>query len=87
PSRLNEPTERVEGLETQICRDVNETIHHYLFDCPQYQRERRIFADAVRRNATFIAHILTSEKALPHLIRYINSTGRFKPTFGELSYN
>lgn len=87
---LNYHLHRINAVESPycpICPDTNETIHHYLFDCPQYRRERHVFANAVRRNATSIAHILTSADALPHFIKYINSTGRFKPTFGELSYN
>ncbi|KAG1829026.1 hypothetical protein F4604DRAFT_1566552, partial [Suillus subluteus] len=57
---------------------------HYLFDCPQYRRKRHIFASTVRQNATSITHILTSKKVAPHLNHFVNSTGRFKPTFGEL---
>lgn len=67
-----------------ICPETDETIHHYLFDCPQYRRERHLLSIALGRNAISLSYILTSEKATPHFIRFINSTGRFKPTFGEL---
>ncbi|KAG2052019.1 hypothetical protein BDR06DRAFT_938349 [Suillus hirtellus] len=67
-----------------ICPGTKETIHHYLFDCPQYRQERHILSNALRRDATSISYILTSEKAIPHLSKFINSTGRFKPTFGEM---
>ncbi|KAG2335809.1 hypothetical protein BDR05DRAFT_971419, partial [Suillus weaverae] len=72
---LNHHLHRIKAVESPhcpICPNVNETIHHYLFDCPQYQREHHIFTNTVRRNATSIAYILTSIEALPHLIRYIN---------------
>jgi ribonuclease HI len=84
---LNYHLHRINKSDTShcpICPGIDETIHHYLFDCPQYRREHHIFANAVRRNATSITHILTSKKTTPHLIRFINSTGRFKSTFGEL---
>ncbi|OAX34550.1 hypothetical protein K503DRAFT_698509, partial [Rhizopogon vinicolor AM-OR11-026] len=63
-----------------------ETIHHFLFDCPQYRHERHFLRTALKRNATSISYILNSAKAIPHIIRYINSTNRFKSTFGEMYY-
>ncbi|KAG2742180.1 hypothetical protein P692DRAFT_20749314 [Suillus brevipes Sb2] len=83
---LNHHLHRINKSDTPhcpICPNTNETIHHYIFECPQYRKERHIFANAARRDALSIAHILTSDKITPHLIRYINSTGRFKPIFGE----
>jgi ribonuclease HI len=68
-----------------ICPGRNETIDHYLFDCPQYVRERHILSNALRRKANSLTYILTSEKAIDPLIRFINSTGRLKPTFGEIT--
>ncbi|KAG2071139.1 hypothetical protein BDR04DRAFT_1016818 [Suillus decipiens] len=84
---LNYHLHRINKSDTPhcpICPGIDETIHHYLFDCPQYRRECHIFTNTIRHNATSITHILTSGKTTPHLIRFVNSTGRFKPTFGEL---
>ncbi|KAG2135239.1 hypothetical protein DEU56DRAFT_738039, partial [Suillus clintonianus] len=84
---LNQHLHRINRSDTPhcpICPGINETIHHLLFDCPQYQHERHILVNALRRDATSLAYLLTSEKAIPHLSRFINSTGRFKPTFGVL---
>jgi len=55
-----------------------------MFICPQYARERHIFANVLRRKATSIGYILTEDEANRPLINYVNSTGRFKPTFGEI---
>ncbi|KAG1793726.1 uncharacterized protein HD556DRAFT_469962 [Suillus plorans] len=63
----------------------DETVHHYLFDCPQYAQERHQLANTLRRQATSISFILTAEEATKPLMRYIRKTGRFKPTFGEIS--
>ena len=67
------------------CPGREETIYHFLFDCPQYVRERHIFQKALRRKATSIGYILTAEKATQALMKYINSTARLKSTFGENS--
>jgi ribonuclease HI len=84
---LNFHLHRIKKSDTPrcpICPEIDETIHHYLFDCPQYRRERHLLSNALGRNATSLTYILTSEKATPHLVRFINCTGRFKPTFGEI---
>ncbi|KIK34519.1 hypothetical protein CY34DRAFT_97847 [Suillus luteus UH-Slu-Lm8-n1] len=66
------------------CPTIEETVHHYLTSCPQYQRARHHLIQALGRKATSISFLLTDVEAIPHLIRYINATGRLKATFGEV---
>lgn len=83
---LNHHLHRISKADSPYCpscTDTIETIHHFLFDCPQYRRECHLLQIALKRDATSISYILTSDKATPHIIRYINSTNRFKSTFGE----
>ena len=65
------------------CPGREETIYHLIFDCPQYARERHTLQNTLRRKASSINFILSSEKATHALMKYINSTQRFKTTFGE----
>jgi len=71
--------------ECPHCPGQEETVHHFMFVCPQYACERHIFANVLRRKATSIGYILTEDEANRPLIRYVNSTGRLKPTYGEIS--
>ena len=71
----------------QHCEGKEETAHHFLLDCPFYARERHTLAVALRRDATSFRYILTKEEATEHLMRYVNSTGRFKQTYGEITIN
>lgn len=66
------------------CPQTDETVHHYLFECPQYQRERHILACELGRKSNSLSYILTDQDAIPHLVRYVNATHRLKPTLGEL---
>ncbi|KAJ8589215.1 hypothetical protein M405DRAFT_217379 [Rhizopogon salebrosus TDB-379] len=52
--------------------------------CPQYARERHILTNTLKRSASSIPFLLSNAKATAPLIRYVNSTGRLKPTFGEV---
>ena len=71
-------------LECPNCPGQEETVHHFMFVCPQYARERHIFANTLRHKATSISHILTEDEANRPLISYVNSTGRLKSTYGEI---
>ncbi|OAX36338.1 hypothetical protein K503DRAFT_695325, partial [Rhizopogon vinicolor AM-OR11-026] len=78
-------TNRVDSTHYPTCPGRNKTIYHYLFHCPQYAHERHILFNALRRQATSISYLLISDKATEPLMRFINSTGRVKPTFDEIS--
>ena len=71
----------------QHCEGKEETVHHFILDCPLYARERHTMATALRRDASSISYILMNEEATEHLMRFVNSTGRFKQTYGEISIN
>lgn len=68
-----------------FCPDTDETIHHYILDCPQYSREHHILRNALCCKASSILYLLTSKEVTQPLMRFISSSGRFKPTFGEIS--
>ncbi|KAG2049976.1 hypothetical protein BDR06DRAFT_892535, partial [Suillus hirtellus] len=67
-----------------ICPGKDKIIHHFIFNCPKYQREHHIFMNATCCDALSIACILSSKIITPHLLRYINSTRHLKTTFSEL---
>ncbi|EIW79477.1 hypothetical protein CONPUDRAFT_125804 [Coniophora puteana RWD-64-598 SS2] len=67
------------------CDDAaEETIHHYLFDCPAWGRARHALIRALGRDAESLSFLLTNTKATQPLMRYVNATGRFKAIFGDL---
>ncbi|KAG1795200.1 uncharacterized protein HD556DRAFT_400242 [Suillus plorans] len=62
------------------CEDTPETVQRFLLRCPQYAREGHTLTSVLRRRASSIKYLLTDVKATAHLIRFVNSTGRLKPT-------
>ncbi|KAG3230000.1 hypothetical protein P692DRAFT_20702692, partial [Suillus brevipes Sb2] len=84
---LNLHLHRIKRSETPncpICTNTEESIHHFLFECPQYDRERFILQRKLGRKATSLPYLLTNPKAVEHFLRYVNSTGRLKNTFGDV---
>jgi hypothetical protein len=67
------------------CPERDETIHHFLFECPRFNLERHQLANALRRQATDLRFLLTEDVAYKPLMRYIKNTGRFNDTFGEIT--
>ncbi|KAG2108753.1 uncharacterized protein F5147DRAFT_836967 [Suillus discolor] len=66
------------------CPGTNETVAHYLLDCPHYRGERHILVSALGRKASSMSYLLTEAEAVPHLTRYLNTMGRLRKTFGDL---
>ncbi|KAG2078526.1 hypothetical protein BDR04DRAFT_975605, partial [Suillus decipiens] len=87
-SPLNQYLHRIGISDSPRCPHCPETIEtapHFLLDCPHYARERHILSNALRRKANSLTFLLTSEAATSPLMRFVDSTGRFKKTFGEIS--
>jgi hypothetical protein len=66
------------------CPTIEETVHHYLTSCHHYQHARHHLIQTLGHKATSIPFLLTDKAAVPHLVCYINTTGRLKATFGEV---
>jgi ribonuclease HI len=85
---LNVVLHRIKKAESPNCPHCNngykETIFHFLLTCPHYSNARRILQAQLRRKASSIPFLLGSRTGIPHLLRFISDTKRFKATFGEV---
>jgi len=68
----------------QCGNSTPETVHHFLFICPRYNRERFILERAISQKVYHAAYLLTHPDARVHLLCYINETTQLKMTFGEV---
>ncbi|KAF9223054.1 hypothetical protein BS17DRAFT_668662, partial [Gyrodon lividus] len=66
------------------CPGTLENVTYFILSCPHYTRECFILAQHLQRKASNIPYLLSHSKAIPFLMNYVNSTGRFKATFGEV---
>lgn len=66
------------------CKGTTETVEYFLLDCPQYVHEHFILANILKCNTTSIPYLLSNTKAINPLINFVNSSGRLKPTFGDI---
>ncbi|KAG2739481.1 hypothetical protein P692DRAFT_201678915, partial [Suillus brevipes Sb2] len=66
------------------CEDKVETVIHFLLSCPHYARARHALTNALHRRASSLPYLLSNSKATTPLIRYVNSTGRLRSTFGDV---
>ncbi|KAG2069551.1 hypothetical protein BDR04DRAFT_1101431 [Suillus decipiens] len=70
---------KIDSPRCPFCPEKDNTVHHYLLDCPQYVRGRHILNNSLRRQTSSIAFFLTSEQAIAPLMRFVNSTERSRP--------
>ncbi|KIK74497.1 hypothetical protein PAXRUDRAFT_120671, partial [Paxillus rubicundulus Ve08.2h10] len=67
------------------CPGVVENLVRFILSCPHYARECFILTQYLWRKASNIPHLLSHSKAIPFLMDYVNSIGRLKATFGDVS--
>ena len=58
-------------------------VHHFLFDCPRYERERFILRSKIGRAATSMADLLGSE-VVDETLKFVRATGRLSIKQGEV---
>ncbi|KAG2043553.1 hypothetical protein BDR03DRAFT_941697 [Suillus americanus] len=66
------------------CPDKEETAHHFLIECPHYQHEHHSMMNALGCQASSLPFLLTNPNAAPHLVEYVNATGRMRSVLGEV---
>ncbi|KAL1744648.1 hypothetical protein HDZ31DRAFT_38160, partial [Schizophyllum fasciatum] len=66
-------------------RHVDETTHHYLFDCPTYRTQRQGLTNALGRNARNLRTLVGTTKGIIALLRYIAGTKRLIHIFGDVA--
>ncbi|KIM61994.1 hypothetical protein SCLCIDRAFT_54436, partial [Scleroderma citrinum Foug A] len=85
---LNKHLHRIKKSATPHCLQCEdnqiETVHHYLFDCTRYDRERHILGQKLGHNALSTYHLLSNKSAQQALFGYIDSTKRLHATFGDI---
>ena len=72
-SRRCPKCERTAGVEA-----VPETVGHYIFECPAYEDEQWELGRALGRRDLNLKNLMSSEKGLRALTKFIAKTGRFK---------
>ena len=75
---------KIDSPTCPACRSTDETVLHYLLDCPGYTHEWHGLFQAVGLNSKSLWHLLGNWRAYKALLIYISTTGRFKDTYGDL---
>jgi hypothetical protein len=76
---------RADSPECPHCRQGTiESLTHYLLFCPRYTRARALLQHRLPRNTLTPEYLLSDRKGIPHLLRFVSNTGRFRTAFGEV---
>ena len=60
-----------------LCWRGDETVHHFLFDCPAHHHTRFDLGHALGCHSKSLCNLLGNKKALKPLIHFVNDTGHF----------
>ena len=67
------------------CEAAFETVHHFLFLCPAYEESRHVLRVKVGPCKMNPEGLLANPNNTRHLLRFVESTKRLAPTFGNPS--
>ena len=85
---LNTVLHRIKRSDTPDCphcgKGTRETIMHFLFFCPRYNQARQRLDAATQKEKNVYSYLLGNRKGIPTLLHYINDSGRFQTTFGNV---
>ena len=85
---LNKHLHRFKRSESPLClqctNNCPETVHHFLFDCPKYVRERHDLRIKLGQKALSIGHLLANKHAQQAFFTFVNKTQRLKAVFGDI---
>jgi len=85
---LNRHLHKIKKSATPCCLqckdDQVETVHHFLFDCPKYARERHVLRQKLGHATLSTLHLLSMKSTQQALFRFIDSTKHLHPTFGDI---
>ncbi|KIK80153.1 hypothetical protein PAXRUDRAFT_159409 [Paxillus rubicundulus Ve08.2h10] len=71
-------------LDCPHCLGINEDMIHFLLSCPHYACECHQFLSQLHQRVTHIPFLLSNSKGARLVLNYIDHTGHFKPTFGDV---
>ncbi|KAJ6596012.1 hypothetical protein B0H10DRAFT_1744587, partial [Mycena sp. CBHHK59/15] len=78
---------RIKKSDTPLCpccHQREETVQHYLLECPAHQNAQRELRRLGGRDAQYVDKLLSKKELLPLLFRFVACTSRFRTVFGEL---
>jgi len=84
---LNKYLHRIKRADSPLCpacEGGSESVLHFLVTCPAYEPLRRPLHHALKRQSRSLNVLLNDPTAFRPLFHFINRTGRFHDTFGNL---
>lgn len=88
---LNQHLHRIRKVDVPFCpncekngKQIVESVKHFILECPTYAKERFWLRTKLGRGANSIKLMMSNEKTMKLLIRYVGKTERLKSSFGDV---
>ncbi|KAI0030057.1 hypothetical protein K488DRAFT_55016, partial [Vararia minispora EC-137] len=78
---LNQHLYRIGSAETPLCPSClgeEETVQHFIYECPDYEDARHTLRRATGRAFYSMAYLLSDKKGSSQFIKYLRATGRIQ---------
>ena len=75
---------KIDSPRCLACLGGDETVHHFLFDCPGHAHARHSLARKLGRLSKSVWHLLGDWRAFRTVLKFVGETRCFKETYGDL---
>ncbi|KIK82766.1 hypothetical protein PAXRUDRAFT_109233, partial [Paxillus rubicundulus Ve08.2h10] len=75
---------RSDTVKCPKCTTREETIHHFLAECPAYKTQCLCLRQAIGRKANNISSLLNDASCIKHMLAYLHDTKCFCLTHRDL---
>ena len=85
---LNKHLFRIARSQTATCPQCNtaqESVHHFLLQCPAYIRQRNVLQHKLGSRANHVKNLLNDPNCVKPLLEYVALTRRLETVFGDES--
>jgi len=72
---------RSDSPDCEYCPGSQETVHHFIMECPRYIHQRHRLRRTLQREANDMAFLLNNTRAITPLVDFVNSTKRLTKSF------
>ncbi|KAJ6471803.1 hypothetical protein C8R47DRAFT_987993, partial [Mycena vitilis] len=83
---LNAWLHKIRRADSPLCQTCQrkEDVPHFIFFCSRYSHHRTLLRTALGRKATSLGYLLTNEKGIRHLLRYVHDATNRLPAYYDI---
>jgi zinc-binding in reverse transcriptase len=77
---------KANSLKCPVCKEKDETVHHFLIECKAYAAQRKEMERKLKCDARSMRTLLLNSLTIPTVFKFISQTGHFREAQKNLEF-